>query len=516
MDDFTRSEIAYTELFNAEKTTLPPELLPSIIHLEIRDKLSLAKSLILFSSSQYEKQSSLLDGTTLLNGVGNQIKNLKGTSLIISHYGKSERERVAIFNELMEKLMIYLPCLRVLVPRNKDFVKDPSCIKATATFIRHLEINRTLLLAGPPHKSEYTINPGKAGEWVAAQKTEERRALAQILLERIRYISHDELLRALQICVEQASRKLTGAPVIFIVGSPKKSNYYISLLFAHFWLEADLPIDCVIEQFNKIDTLSLYGDFIDIDDMSYSGSQTISSHTGITKNLCGLIRDHIRKTFEHHENKAYRDAYNDTHMILPRFVFEKTLQQIGFRYILVRAFMSEYSHQLMKEDSVPRIPIDIVTSEVIQYLPGVDPEIRKKIMFLFNLDNVYTTVYFDHKVADVPSTYLHVISQGIVPEKALRHNVGVENRPYVNNVGGEGAEFIPFVNHCLETERILRRNNRNFSDLPDTSRCPPAWYKYINYDIGKYLPPFRGGKRKTKRKPKSKRTTRKKGRQSYR
>jgi hypothetical protein len=195
-------------------------------------------------------------------------------------------------------------------------------------------------------------------------------------------------------------------------------------------------------------------------------------------------------------------------MFLPRYLVEQTLNEVGFRYILVRAFMSEESFQRLTTDaSVPKFPFQIATSEIIPYMPSVDPSDKKKIEYLFN-DDVYTTVYFDHKVADTPSTFLFPIAFGIVPERSIVKTIGYKfNERYVNNINGEGVDFLPFIHHCSKEERPsfpTNRNNMTSNDAPNSYRCPQAWYKNINYDLGTYTSKGGGQTRKQKRQSKRK------------
>jgi hypothetical protein len=385
--------------------------------------------------------------------------------------------------------MKYLPTLTIPVSINASFPD-----KHVKEFLIHLKTNRDLLLQGPPHANEHTIDKERAAVWVTKQKTVERQHLASILLENLRYIPHSELLTALQICVQKAKAQLIEGPVIFIVGYPHKSNYYISLLFAHFWLAEGLPIDYVLHNFNDLDTLR--GNYLDIDDMAYSGSQTETVLSMNFRQYCKTIQQKMKEIL------GSDPDYNMTYMFIPRYLVEDTLRRSGFRYILVRAFMSEHSFQYLTNETnnnwnAPRFPFQVVTSEIIQYMPNVEETIRKKIEYLFN-NPVYSTVYFDHKVADMPSTYLLPIALGIIPERMIYINHAIEaiNPSLVNNIQGDGIEFYPFLQHC-STDREFPKNRKNLfrNEIQNSYRCPSAWYKKINYNSGTYK---KGGRRKRK------------------
>lgn len=495
MAEFTVSEQAYITRFNQTKASLS-DAYSSIKHIDITDKDSLMKTLLYFNTSYYSSSSIVYIASELLRKLPGilRVKTLKNTNYAINLTNKTANDKEQIIDSLFQQLMSYLPDISIPV---STFHPDTS---SRESFLKDLTINRQLLLTGPPNANEHTIDTEKAAIWVSKQKTAERQRLAQILLKHIRYISHSELLHALKICVQKAKEQLVQGPVTFIVGYPQKSNYYISLLFTHFWLEEGLPIDNVIENFNTMYDIGLVGNYLDIDDMTYSGSQTETILTRNFKIYCNNLRDSLKEIFGSNE------AYKKTHMFLPRYIVEKTLHQSGFHYILVRAFMSEYSLQRLSVDNsyAPRFPYQIVTSEVIPYMPSVDPIDRKKIEYLFN-NPVYSTVYFDHKVADMASTFLLPIATGIVPERMMYLNQGQTiNTSLVNNIKGDGVEFYPFLQHC-STDRELPRNRANIwrTDMAERYRCPPAWYKQINYAKGTYSK-TKGGTRKKKRSSKGK------------
>lgn len=513
MAGFTEAEKQYIQLYNSVRATLPYDLYFSIKHNDITDRKSLMRSLFFFMSSVYSKQHAFLAITDSILPSSLIFRGFNGYTVVKNYQSKKLEDNDAMIDELFERMMQYLPGFDLNMAPDTSFLKERENQARLAQFLRHLEINRELLLQGPPYAEDQGIVPEKAAAWVAAQKTPRRQELAQILLDNIRYIPHSELLRAIEDCVEKTKQSLQPGPIIFVIGRPKKSNYYICLLFAHFWKAKGYPIDCVIESFTDIQSFPLTGNFLDIDDMSYSGSQTKSV---LGSNFLSYILK-LRDTMK--QRLATNKAYEETYMYLPRYLFERSLLSTHFNYFVVRAFMSERSFsQLNKEDtSSPRFPIRIITHELIPYMPSVDERTKKQLEYLFN-DEVYTTVYFDHKVADMPSTYLLPIALGIVPEKMLilSQDPYDLNTSLVNGVEGEGIEYMPFIKHCDASERFLPIKNRNkgifthFPHLQDKYRCPFAWYKMINYDRGVYpdlpLPHgpteenFAGGKRSKKRK----------------
>ena len=485
MEDLTRSEIDYKQLIESINPRRSPPL---------RTRRDLAETLLLFPSTLYSVTSPIATLESYFFGTFQFVpRTLDGTDQAFSLlHTTSQEDRLRLLDQVFERLMKYLPSLAIALPDEPPAWTTPEALETRKRFFDHLAKNRDFLLQGPPNQSHHTLHPKKAQEWVDAQATADRRRLASLLLSHLRYISHGDLLTALQGCVQTAMLKRNpGLPVIFLVGKPTKSNYYISLLFAHFWLEAGGQIDGVFQSIEAVKSLRLSANFLDIDDMSYSGNQTDASLRRTFKSYAQTFRDLVKRQLSGDPD------YNRTYMFLPRYLIESALQTLGFQYLLIRAFMSESSYQRFSNYDPLRLPVESITHERIPYLPGVSQRDKDLIAATFSTEPPATTVYFNHKVADPPSTYLYVITHGIVPERMLGDDNDADpvNASLQNGVPGTGARFLPFVQHCDDgTGLIPSRTHSNFWDLPDEYRCPPAWYKTIDYDRKK------GGTRK-RRKP---------------
>ena len=488
MGDFTEAELHYKEIFMSVKATLPNAYC-SIQDLSISDKESLLETLLYFNGQHMDKNSSISSAKSLFNKLPSHERFFayNGSGTVLNLSTKKATDKELLIDDLFENIMMYLPSLSIPAQGSASFIEKKANKDFTAKFLQHLEINRALLLQGPPHANEYVKDPEKGLRWITAQKTPERQRLAKILFDEIRYISHAELLTAIQTCVEETKKLLKPGPVIFITGRAKKSNYYISLLFAHYWREQGLPIDCAVQNLTELDPSSLSGNFLDIDDMSYSGSQTETMLMDKFRIFANKLRMYLKETI------GTNPGFKNTYFVLPRHIIDDTLEKNNFNYILVRAFMSEASFDRLTKTDITKLPFQVVTSERIPYMPSVSEEDKKKIEYLFN-EEVHTSVYFNHKVADMPSTYLLPIATGVVPEKMIILNQYSEstNASLLNNIQGDGAEFLPFIQHCSPEERQLPKNRNNiYSNDPmsDVYRCPYAWYKRIDYDKGTYTPP---------------------------
>lgn len=383
-------------------------------------------------------------------------------------------------------------------------------------FMRHLTASKDLLLKGPPGSGSHTINPEKAAEWVAAQKSTKRRELAQKIIDNAIYITHTDLLKALQDCVGRVAAKCDfSRPVVLLSGLPKKSNYYISLLFAHFWLERGHRIDYVLEHFGKIDMKKyifneMCANILDVDDMAYSGTQTFQ--------LMAQVFNIIKRRALIYAGMAIPEAsliVKDVkcpmcYFEVPLFYFEYLIRaKMKTNYLLCRAFCSSEAYDLFTSmvldtgirifDNMPAILIFHRRIPSAKEALGKNNMKKAAMLFQEEVDDVAAITYLNHKIADPPSTFLHPLVDGRIPgrfagsgiflnKSQLPPNIVKANNG-VTNIDGN-HEYKRFIEGCMNGPQPL--NEENESGLPvlsDEKRCPYAWYKSINYNTGTYSPP---------------------------
>jgi hypothetical protein len=341
------------------------------------------------------------------------------------------------------------------------------------TFLRHYNNVKDLILAGPPNANKHTINHEEAEIWINSQYSEERKRLARIVVENARYISHTEFLEGIQKSISNLIEKYDSSkPVILIVGSSRKSNYYVSLLFAHFWISRGQRLDYILQDFKTATTLNIRGNVLDIDDMGYSGSQTLSVLAGLYTMLRKLIINYFQDKIH---NKEVFDFF-------PDFLLEYVSKKIGFNYFLIRIFTSSKSISLWSDRNYGvKIPCDIIISEIITTIEEtVGEKNTKKIQALFENDLSTTFVYFDHKIADSASTLLHPYAFGLIPTNV--RNPDIANNNLAINSRNKIRKFHPFINGCLYKDGRSELSNIVLDEDNDMYRCPLAWYKSINYD----------------------------------
>lgn len=509
MADFTANEKAYIENFHAIGATIPPREI-TIFRPPIETREDLLKTILwkkVMSGYALARDASFTDPKKTLIG---KWAYLYDDGSFPFWTLPSEKE---FSDKLTSHINDYLPKLNI----SFDFPKSPTT-SINDQFLRHYGASIELLLRGPPHANEHQIDEELATNWINAQKTNERKRLARRLIEKTLYISHSDLLKQIQETIEKVRSKLVpGLPVIFLTGPEGKSNYYISLLFYHFWKKAGLPVDFFKVYLDEI----VEGNIIDIDEMAYSGTQTTGT---LAKVYEALVNKMIKTLKKQNCEESVVKAFCESKSFFPLALFEKTLADHKVNYILVRIFCSENGEkELLK---IPhgdyrnplKFPCHLVIGKKIlspKSLFGEENADKLSVLFGSELDYPASTVYFNHKIANLPSTFLFPYAYGVVPNAVLKNQVWVsskEERKRFENAkesltsptNEETVEFKPFLRYCAPGFRLMPRSRKNLlnyqppnaakgfgldePELPQEYRCPYAWYKRINYDTGTYSP----------------------------
>ena len=595
MADFTEAELAYIQLFNKLKDEIPLRD-TSVFQQPITTRKELLDTIVVdhpkfagLSLASFYNFDLIPGKYAFLQGKQKSQYDYEGDTYPFWKFTTLKQ-----FTDFLSTVIVsYIP--RLKLPDTSSLVSTSA--NMLEPFLVHYEKSIELLLKGPPHANQHTINPELAAKWVEAQKTPERRRLAQLLIDKTIYISHNELLEQIQVCVEKTRAKLVDGPVTFIVGTLDKSNYYISLLFYHFWKQAGLRLDAVKSHMDGL----VNGNLLDIDEMAYSGSQTretlASVYTNLIENFHKKLNELNAATVQYNTQLpiqysaanqkrgfygestipwsvkegekltgilSYRDpvkdnyiaAYAKSKIFLPLMLVESVLHSHNINYIVIRIFCSEKGQKTLLEmppkfqGSPPKQvkpPFYLVIGKLIpspETLFGKEDAL--KLGFLFAAAKGYPAapVYFNHKVADLPSTYLNPYAYGVIPDKLLfgdpydEENTvesltskeraiynSLENPHAIKN--SDTTTFLPFIEYCQKDLRPMPcsrknlfkyiphgqvNNFRRHAQLPQIFRCPYPWYKNIDYDKGIYTPPpqlrTRGGTRRVKRRFTKRRMTR--------
>lgn len=513
-DDFTENEKTYLSIFQAIKESIAPREI-SIFRPPIKTREDLLKTILWTIRSSYYSTANKANFTNNKYSMDGKRADFYEDSSYPFWTLSNEKE---FSDTLTSFINSYLPSLG-----NTIYVPPKPTTDTNETFIRHYKKSIDLLLQGPPHANEYGIDTELAEKWVAAHKTPERQRLARLLLDNTIYISHAELLKQIQETIEKIQRKLVpGLPIIFLTGPVGKSNYYISLLFYHYWKEAGLQVDTIKVYLDEI----VAGNIIDIDEMAYSGTQT----TGTLSNVYKLLAEKmVKNLIESNCTGTPISNFCKSKSFFPLALFEKILYDNGVNYILVRIFCSEKGEKelLRLPHSSYNNPLKLPAHLVIgRRIPSPESLFGKKnatklsILYGAEPGHPASTVYFNHKVANLPSTFLFPYAYGVVPNAPLtsrndfwsssatekqEFNNAIKNLETPENTGY--VEFKPFIRYCTPEFRLLPRTRKNLKDytppnankrhrfhgngppeLPQEYRCPYAWYKRINFETGTYSP----------------------------
>lgn len=449
------------------------------------------------------------------------------------------------FDEIIESYPPYFENPYYQKNKNKGIeikAKANVVVNIIEKFKEHYGKSIDLLLSGPPYANEHTINDIKAAEWINAHEQEELKRLAAILIKITRYIPHEELKTEIERNVVNLKDKIDrgeidkSLPFIFLVSETKKSNYYISLLYYHYWMKHKLPnITYVISKLFLFEDLNIFNikcNLFDIDDMGYSGSQTeqemVSKLQYISSPL--LCKLGLEKIIKNIGPKLSNDFASYVPLLLKKYILHK----FKFNYYLVRIFCSTYALNRWKNNNIGIHSKFQCTTDLIKTIKeqmeesgrNNDKKNFAKLIYGFADQYPSTSVYFDHKVADSASTLNLALSTGLVLNrsildketsyKILKSNFEKNPKEFENikkemnalleilnseqkKKGIDKPLFIPFINNCTEGRKIPEIKNINDNSIyelkfDESNRCPIAWYKYINYDNGTYEPPKVGGR----------------------
>jgi hypothetical protein len=511
MNDFTENEQTYIDNFLSMKESVLPRDI-SIFQSPILSRKDLLQTILWIKKDKSFSLASFLNYTNKKQIIFGKTQYLYNNSSYAFWNLNNEKE---FSDTLTTFINDYLPKIQLTF----DFPSSPTTSN-NEQFLRHYEKSIHLLLAGPPHADQYEIDEALAANWIAAQKTPERRRLAKVLIEKTLYISHSDLLKKIQETIEKIREKLIpGLPVVFLTGPANKSNYYISLLFYHFWTKAGLSVDTFKVYLDEI----IPGNILDIDEMAYSGTQT----TGTLSNVYKML---VKKMIVNLDANNCRDIvvkkFCESRNFLPLALFEKIMDMKQVNYILVRIFCSEQGEKELLR--VPHgnyyNPLKFPSHLIIgQKIPSPDTLFGKKnsaklsILFGAPLGRPASAVYFNHKIANLPSTFLFPYAYGVVPDAPLLNEDGYstsdpEEKKLLKeiipnlqtNTNSEDVEFMPFIRYCQPGFRFIPRHRKNLVNyeppggtikfvaepegLPQKYRCPFAWYKRIDYETGTYTP----------------------------
>ena len=403
------------------------------------------------------------------------------------------------------------------------------------------------------YSGKHNIDYKKAAQWILAQPTEKSQIAATNLIKHTKYVTFNELLNIIEELVTTNYANLVNDPenqnksIYLYVADKNKSNYFISCLAYNFMKKHNIKpptrfISIEIDHFKlyKIveENLVIY-----FDDMAYSGLQIKNTITPlfeiytikeIIKNikpdlfyLDGII-DILNKV--NNNLQKPNKKLDDTFFILMNYIYENYAASNSYKYVrenFVKDFKKNYIKEL-KTNNVNGFNIFLVGSNIdaITYISNINVKLWTGINIEFNnqqnvfcnkiykrlkdeiseeeiFDMAYyfsygvvpnVSIYYDHKIADMTSTFLKVLNYGpIVPDNydisnyydidqyiknidlfikdnkyPITHNYlnlfvqyyknnKIENNSNIPNY--KNIQFKPFINNCFEIDKIIKNEH---------------------------------------------------------
>jgi hypothetical protein len=403
------------------------------------------------------------------------------------------------------------------------------------------------------YSGKHNIDNIKANEWILAQPTERSKNAARNLIKHTKYVTFNDLLNIIEELVIKNYANLVNDPknqkksIYLYVADKNKSNYFISCLAYNFMKKHNIKlptrfISMEIDHF-KLYKIAEQNLVIYFDDMAYSGLQIKNTITPLfeiytlkeiiknikpdlfyldgTINILNKVNNNLQKP-----NKKL----DDTFFMLMSFIYENYAATNSYKYVkenFVKDFKQNYIKEL-KTEHVNGFNIFLVGSNIdaITYISNINVELSTGINIEFNnqqnvfcnkiykrlkdeiseeeiFDMAYyfsygvvpnVSIYYDHKIADMTSTFSKVLNYGpIVPDnydisnyydidqyiknidyfikdnkypithnyltlfKKYYKNNKIENNSNITNY--KNIQFKPFINNCFEVDKIIENQH---------------------------------------------------------
>jgi hypothetical protein len=262
------------------------------------------------------------------------------------------------------------------------------------------------------HMTRHPIENNKLKEWVNQQPSEQFKIAAMKFANNIIYTNYENIINTVETICERLLENYEKS--VIILGTKKeKSTFYFSILVASCIYEkyGILPFSICknfISGFQKFGTNVTY---LDIDDMMYTGSQTLD--------LLFRYIDALDYSFQ-------IDSKTKVDKVVNLLLKHEYLINQKLDYKLVRLFMSTHSMKECLKNKNIILPFEIITDK--ELIPTFKESIVPKeyntediidfliIKIFFNLDYPSITCsYFDYKIADLASASAFPLLTGYIP-----------------------------------------------------------------------------------------------------
>ena len=382
--------------------------------------------------------------------------------------------------------------------KTKRNIKQPISLSYINMLIRNKKL-MTLLINGPKHSNKHTININNAKQWIDAQTTENRKLAAESIINTVIYIPHKYLLHTLKKTIKQFINEIKDKQFVIVTESTNKSGFLFTLLFCYYLhkkhkpiykqlLNVNININSLFKHYNNQVT------YLFINDMDYTGNQSSNYYRTIKHeieiiNLRCFQSSYAFNRYHNLKNKYKSHIINIVGEVLPS-LFDNLKQT--------------YPNDYLKR-----------YKEICRYW-GLCPDPKSKLNKYphnYGSNCSITNIYFDHKIADPPSTLLLPLITGYVPidDDYVHHydywcgkdhltNKCDEStsgciRPRANGNKKTKKQFYALIDKCKYgdyLQKYMKKYKYNLFDLTGEIendaldiRCPFSWYKTIDYNTGR-------------------------------
>lgn len=280
-------------------------------------------------------------------------------------------------------------------------------------FYENLEYNyQKIIEISAETSGTHSVNINLSERWVESQLSTRRRHAARNLLNSVKYITLDETINYINKLIDDHYENISSNDVyIFLNDSHKyKSNYFINILGIHRIVERGFKKPIIIESIEDNFQLLVENHLLVLDDMMYSGSQMNSFLEQLT--FYGLMEEKIINVSVF--------VVGSTEYAIKR----NRKIKLGFRSIKKLA-----NKNGMKFDDIPMFGdnIHIIKTGFVEknIYDSISVDEYLDILYYFSpftYGSPNCCVYFDHKIADLVSTFLSVLLYGPILPSSLEYD----------------------------------------------------------------------------------------------
>lgn len=364
------------------------------------------------------------------------------------------------------------------------------------------------------YSGTHSINIDKAEQWIISQPTKESKLAAKKIIDVTEYITYKDVLLYIEKLVKQEYKKIanTNKKIYMFVSNINDSNHFISILALYFirkygYREPDKYFEFLPDNIED-NSILLY-----FDDMAYSGGQIIANITNIYKDI--IIKQIVAYMYEKFNlnivlsDNSIINKFVYIATILTKFYKTKTDKEINkikidlYKYIIKSKYCNIIYLLLgINKTSYDRIINISLINLINKYFSKIIDNIDKDNIKLFKLNykikyvKMYpiledlctekeiffmtyffsfgrtpvVSIYYDHKIGNMSSTFLRVLNFGpIVP---INFDISHYWKPFKYITTDEGYElattikivsisknYLYFIYLCNKYYKIIENNN---------------------------------------------------------